>query len=171
MKVPAVTGVRRPQSAHSRVRRMSARVQAGPPQAAERPADVPGMDGRRPPRPGRASRTPGGRSGGLLRIGRPWRGTQRQPSGAPAPSGHRIRIYLNERNKPFSKISILSGLNNRRHITLDPDYATVCGYTEADLDRTFGPDGAEAAMEQMRDRDCAGKHRGRRRPVHLVGIA
>ena len=40
----------------------------------------------------------------------------------------------------FSKVSLFSGLNNLRDISLDPRYATVCGYTEDDLDRTFGPE-------------------------------
>ena len=34
-----------------------------------------------------------------------------------------------------------------------------------------GEDGAEAALERMRERDYAGKCRRRDRPVHLVGVA
>ncbi|AJF07541.1 ATP-binding protein [Geoalkalibacter subterraneus] len=37
----------------------------------------------------------------------------------------------------FSKVSIFSGLNNLEDISLNPDYATLCGYTEHDLDTTF----------------------------------
>ena len=37
----------------------------------------------------------------------------------------------------FSKVSLFSELNNLDDITLDPDYATICGYTEADLDAVF----------------------------------
>ena len=33
-----------------------------------------------------------------------------------------------------------SGLNNLTDITLDADYSTVCGYTEADLDAVFAPE-------------------------------
>ena len=40
----------------------------------------------------------------------------------------------------FSKVSLFSGLNNLRDISLDPRYATICGYTEGDLDRVFGPE-------------------------------
>ncbi len=40
----------------------------------------------------------------------------------------------------FSKVSLFSGLNNLRDISLDPRYATICGYTESDLDRVFGPE-------------------------------
>ena len=37
----------------------------------------------------------------------------------------------------FSKVSLFSGLNNLRDITLDRRYSDICGYTEADLDRVF----------------------------------
>ena len=37
----------------------------------------------------------------------------------------------------FSKVSLFSGLNNLKDITLDPRYSTVCGYTDADLDGVF----------------------------------
>ena len=47
----------------------------------------------------------------------------------------------------FSKVSLFSGLNNLIDITLDPEYATICGYTESDLDTVFAP-----AMEGF-DRD------------------
>ena len=40
----------------------------------------------------------------------------------------------------FSKVSLFSGLNNLEDISLDPRYATICGYTEGDLDRVFGPE-------------------------------
>ena len=37
----------------------------------------------------------------------------------------------------FSKVSLFSGLNNLDDISLDPQYATVCGYTDADIDTVF----------------------------------
>jgi len=37
----------------------------------------------------------------------------------------------------FSKVSIFSGLNNLDDITIDFKYATICGYTQADLEREF----------------------------------
>jgi Predicted AAA-ATPase/PD-(D/E)XK nuclease superfamily len=37
----------------------------------------------------------------------------------------------------FSKVSLFSGLNNLRDITIEPEYSAVCGYTDADLDSTF----------------------------------
>ncbi len=38
----------------------------------------------------------------------------------------------------FSKVSIFSGLNNLKDITLDPQYATICGYTQRELEAVFG---------------------------------
>ncbi|MDQ7047284.1 MAG: AAA family ATPase, partial [Sulfurovum sp.] len=37
----------------------------------------------------------------------------------------------------FSKISLFSGLNNLDDITLTPKYATICGYTQNDVETTF----------------------------------
>ncbi len=37
----------------------------------------------------------------------------------------------------FSKVSLFSGLNNLRDISLDPRYATLCGYTDGDIDTVF----------------------------------
>ncbi|WP_056928766.1 ATP-binding protein, partial [Candidatus Symbiothrix dinenymphae] len=37
----------------------------------------------------------------------------------------------------FSKVSIFSGLNNLRDITLDEQFATICGYTQAELESNF----------------------------------
>ncbi len=40
----------------------------------------------------------------------------------------------------FSKVSLFSGLNNLKDISLDPRYATLCGYTDDDLDEVFAPE-------------------------------
>lgn len=40
----------------------------------------------------------------------------------------------------FSKVSLFSGLNNLRDITLTPEYSSLCGYTDTDLDTVFGPE-------------------------------
>jgi len=40
----------------------------------------------------------------------------------------------------FSKVSLFSGLNNVKDITVDERYSALCGYTEADLDRVFAPE-------------------------------
>jgi len=37
----------------------------------------------------------------------------------------------------FSKVSLFSGLNNLDDITLDRKYATICGYTQADVETSF----------------------------------
>jgi hypothetical protein len=39
----------------------------------------------------------------------------------------------------FSKVSIFSGINNLEDLTLDPDYAALCGYTQAELEEYFAP--------------------------------
>ena len=40
----------------------------------------------------------------------------------------------------FSKVSLFSGLNNLRNISLDPGFATICGYTDGDLEDVFAPE-------------------------------
>ena len=40
----------------------------------------------------------------------------------------------------FSKVSLFSGLNNLKDITLDPRYSGICGYSDADLDTVFAPE-------------------------------
>ncbi|MBK1690737.1 ATP-binding protein [Ectothiorhodospira mobilis] len=40
----------------------------------------------------------------------------------------------------FSKVSLFSGLNNLRDITLLPEYTTICGYTDVDIDTVFAPE-------------------------------
>ena len=37
-------------------------------------------------------------------------------------------------------MSLFSDLNNLIDLTLDPAYAAICGYTEADLDTVFAPE-------------------------------
>jgi hypothetical protein len=40
----------------------------------------------------------------------------------------------------FSKVSLFSGLNNLRDITLSPEYSSICGYTDGDIDSVFAPE-------------------------------
>jgi hypothetical protein len=40
----------------------------------------------------------------------------------------------------FSKVSLFSGLNNLKDITLDERYSALCGYTDADVDTVFAPE-------------------------------
>ena len=50
----------------------------------------------------------------------------------------------------FSKVSVFSGLNNLKDISLDPRYATLCGYTQHDLETTFAAHLHGADMAQVR---------------------
>lgn len=50
----------------------------------------------------------------------------------------------------FSKVSLFSGLNNLHDITVYPPYSAICGYTEHDLDTTFGPELPGLDREQLR---------------------
>jgi len=51
----------------------------------------------------------------------------------------------------FSKVSLFSGLNNLKDITLDPRYSALCGYTESDLDAVFAPELPGLDRAQIRD--------------------
>ncbi len=55
-------------------------------------------------------------------------------------SAAHVRFVLVTGISMFSKVSLFSGLNNLRDISLDPRYATLCGYTDADLDTVFAPE-------------------------------
>ena len=50
----------------------------------------------------------------------------------------------------FSKVSIFSGLNNLRDITLSPEYSAICGYTDADIDTVFAPELEGLDREEIR---------------------
>ncbi len=50
----------------------------------------------------------------------------------------------------FSKVSLFSGLNNLKDITVDARYSALCGYTEADLDQVFAPELAGLDRDQIR---------------------
>jgi hypothetical protein len=52
----------------------------------------------------------------------------------------------------FSKVSIFSGLNNLNDITLDAEYAALCGYTQDELEQCFDSeiDGMAAAQQLSR---------------------
>ena len=51
----------------------------------------------------------------------------------------------------FSKVSLFSGLNNLRDITLNPRFSAICGYTEEDLDTVFAPELPGLDRERIRD--------------------
>ncbi|AJF08078.1 hypothetical protein GSUB_14785 [Geoalkalibacter subterraneus] len=50
----------------------------------------------------------------------------------------------------FSKVSVFSGLNNLKDISLDSRYATLCGYTQHDLETVFAEHLRGADMERVR---------------------
>jgi len=50
----------------------------------------------------------------------------------------------------FSKVSLFSGLNNLRDITLSSDYAAICGYTDDDIDTVFAPELSGLNREEIR---------------------
>jgi hypothetical protein len=49
----------------------------------------------------------------------------------------------------FSKASIFSGLNNIEDISLNPAFATVCGYTQNDIETSFMPYLKDANLERI----------------------
>ena len=50
----------------------------------------------------------------------------------------------------FTKVSIFSGLNNLEDISLNPEYGSVCGYTEEDLNGVFAEYLQGVDREQLR---------------------
>ena len=62
-----------------------------------------------------------------------------------------IRFTLLTGVSKFSKVNLFSGLNNLKDITLDPRFATICGYTEGDLDTAFAPELEGLDREQVRE--------------------
>lgn len=51
----------------------------------------------------------------------------------------------------FSKVSLFSGLNNLKDITLNHRYSNLCGYTDHDIDTVFEPELAGLDREEIRD--------------------
>ncbi|GAB2940879.1 ATP-binding protein [Aquaspirillum soli] len=51
----------------------------------------------------------------------------------------------------FSKVSLFSGLNNLRDITLSAEYSAICGYTDHDIDTVFAPELVGLDREQIRE--------------------
>ncbi len=65
-------------------------------------------------------------------------------------SAEHVRFVFVTGVSMFSKVSLFSGLNNLKDISLDPRFATICGYREEDLDRVFGPELAGLDREKVR---------------------
>ena len=51
----------------------------------------------------------------------------------------------------FSKVSLFSGLNNLKDITIDARYSALCGYTDADVDTVFAPELPGLDRQLIRD--------------------
>ena len=63
---------------------------------------------------------------------------------------HLVRFVFVTGISMFSKVSLFSGLNNLRNISLDPRYAAICGYTDHDLDTVFAPELPELDRDEIR---------------------
>ena len=50
----------------------------------------------------------------------------------------------------FSKDSIFSGLNNLEDISLDPEFSSICGYTDHDLDTVFAEETKKLDREKIK---------------------
>ena len=61
-----------------------------------------------------------------------------------------IRFALLTGVSKFSKVSLFSGLNNLRDITLSPEYSAICGYTDDDVDTVFAPEMAGLDRQEIR---------------------
>ena len=50
----------------------------------------------------------------------------------------------------FSKVSLFSGLNNLRDITISSEFSSICGYTDEDINTVFAPELEGLDREQIR---------------------
>lgn len=51
----------------------------------------------------------------------------------------------------FTKVSLFSGLNNLIDITIEPNYSSICGYTEKDLETVFAAELPGFEREKIRE--------------------
>ena len=72
--------------------------------------------------------------------------------GALKPADEHLRLVFVTGVTKFSKVSIFSDLNQLRDISLERDFAAVCGVTEPELLATFGPELDALADELETDR-------------------
>ncbi|MXY66890.1 MAG: AAA family ATPase [Gammaproteobacteria bacterium] len=61
-----------------------------------------------------------------------------------------VRFVLVTGVSMFSKVNLFSGLNNLEDISLNPQFATICGYTDNDLDTVFAPELPGLDREEVR---------------------
>ena len=62
-----------------------------------------------------------------------------------------LRFALLTGVSKFARVSIFSGLNNLRDISLTRDYAAICGYTQHDIETLFAPLLQGVDMERFRE--------------------
>lgn len=65
-------------------------------------------------------------------------------------AGAHIRLAMLTGVSKFSKVSLFSGVNNLRDITLSAQYSAICGYTDADVDTVFSAELAGLERSQIR---------------------
>ena len=78
-------------------------------------------------------------------------------------SAEHVRFVFVTGISMFSKVSLFSGLNNLEDISLDPQYATICGYTDHDLDTVFAPELDGLDRDEIRTWYNGYRWRGERR--------
>ncbi len=61
-----------------------------------------------------------------------------------------IRFAMLTGVSKFSKVSLFSGLNNLRDITVAAEYSSICGYTDQDVDQVFAPELPGLDREELR---------------------
>ena len=66
-------------------------------------------------------------------------------------SAEHVRFVFVTGVSMFSRVSLFSGLNNLRNISLDPEFATICGYTDTDLDTIFAPELPGLDRDEIRE--------------------
>ena len=62
-----------------------------------------------------------------------------------------VRFSFLTRVSRFSKVSLFSGFNGLEDITLDPQYSSICGYTEEDVDTVFAAEVENLDRGQVRE--------------------
>ena len=71
----------------------------------------------------------------------------------------------------FTKVSVFSDLNNLTDITLDKRFATICGYTEEELETVFEPELAGLDRQAVREwYNGYSWHRGKERVYNPYGM-
>jgi len=67
-------------------------------------------------------------------------------------SAEHVRFVFVTGVSMFSKVSLFSDLNNLKDISLDPRFASICGYADEDIDTVFAPELNGLDREQIRTR-------------------